>query len=209
MHKRSRRPVGVSLAAFILLSGLASAEDVSKAKRLYLSGTKHFDLGEYQGALDDFKEGFRQKDDPVFLYNIAQCYRLLNNNDEAIRFYKTYLRKSPDALNRDEVQRKIASLEEARASQDKARTTPPTDVLQPRDGEPPAPEAVAPATAPTPKTATTLTVQPAPHRKPLYKQWWLWTTVGAVVIVGVAVTVGVVAGSGSPNGTSPFPAVQF
>jgi len=30
-------------------------------------------LGEYREALDQFKEAYRLKQDPSFLYNIAQC----------------------------------------------------------------------------------------------------------------------------------------
>ena len=74
------------------------------AKRLYISATKHFDLAEYPDALNDFKEAYRLKDDPVFLYNIAQCYRILNKNDEALSFYRSYLRRAPDAPNRAEVE---------------------------------------------------------------------------------------------------------
>ena len=70
------------------VAALAATDDNTEAaRRLYESATRHFDLTEYEAALNDFKEGFRHKDDPVFLYNIAQCYRLMNQNDEALKFY--------------------------------------------------------------------------------------------------------------------------
>src|SRR5581483_10419669 len=95
------------------------AANTAAAKRLFASGTKHFDLNEFELALADFKEGYRLKDDPVFLYNIAQCHRLLNHDVEAMRFYKSYLRRSPNAPNKREVENKIRALDEAIASQEK------------------------------------------------------------------------------------------
>jgi hypothetical protein len=71
-----------------ITAGSAYADDTADAKRLFASATKHFDLAEYEAALADFKEGYRHKDDPVFLYNIGQCYRLMKGHEEdAIRFY--------------------------------------------------------------------------------------------------------------------------
>jgi Tetratricopeptide repeat len=49
---------------------------------------------------------------PAFLFNIAQCHRQLGNKQEAIKFYRSYLRKVPDAPNAEEVRKLIASLEE-------------------------------------------------------------------------------------------------
>ncbi len=36
---------------------------------------------------------------------------------------------------------------------------------------------------------------PAPERTPVYKKWWLWTIVGAVVVAAVVVPVAVIEGS--------------
>jgi tetratricopeptide (TPR) repeat protein len=157
------------------------------AKRLYISATKHFDLAEYPDALNDFKEAYRLKDDPVFLYNIAQCYRILNKNDEALSFYRSYLRRAPDAPNRAEVEAKISALQEAIATQEKARTTPKQGLATPDSVETP------PATTPTTTANNTLVASaPPPAQKtPVYKKWWLWTAVGAVVVVGVGVGLGV------------------
>src|SRR3954451_20407815 len=128
------RRIRLFLTCFMLaatLAGVASAQkatpaDVEKAKQLYVSATKHFDLAEYSEALADYKEAYRLKDDPVFLYNIAQCYRKLNQYPEAVTFYKNYLRRQPDAANADEVQGKIKTLEEAIATQEKAKSQNPT-----------------------------------------------------------------------------------
>ncbi len=201
----------ILLALVLLLPRVAAADDTASVKRLFVSGSKHFDLGEYRDALSDFKEGFRLNDDPVFLYNIAQCHRLLNENAEAIRSYRVYLRRRPNAPNRAEVEQKIASLESVMAEQQKAMNAPPNHVLPP-DHAANAPTPVEPATTTPPATVTpvvAVTAAPAPNdRTPVYKKWWLWTIVGGVVVVGVGVGLGIgLSHGGSSSGS--FPAVQF
>jgi tetratricopeptide (TPR) repeat protein len=213
----------MALGLVVALGGVAAADDASAAKRYFVSGSKHFDLGEYSDALNDFKEGYRLKDDPVFLYNIAQCHRLLNQNTEALRAYKTYLRRAPNAPNRDEVERKIAAIEEAQAAANKATTTPPNQVLPPDGAHGDASTGTAPAagttagsaqpsTAPagaTTSNSLTATAPPRDEHQPLYKKWWLWTAVG-VVAVGLGLGVGLGVGlSKSSSHTTAFPAVQF
>ena len=115
----------------------------------------------------------------MFLYNIAQCYRILNKNEEALSFYRSYLRRAPEAPNRAEVETKITALQEAIATQEKARTTPKQGLA--------APEARRGRRPPTTTANNTLVASAPPprRRRPVYKKWWLWTAVGAVVVVGV------------------------
>ena len=203
----------LALSLLVALGSVAAADEAAQAKRYFVSGSKHFDLGEYGQALNDFKEGYRLKDDPVFLYNIAQCHRLLNENTEALRAYKTYLRRAPTAPNRDEVERKIAAIEEAQAAANKATTTPPNQVL------PPDTHGTEPATTTTNTQATTepqpasntltASAPPPSDRTPIYKKWWLWTAVGVVAVgAGLGIGLGVGLSKGKSN-TTLYPAVQF
>jgi tetratricopeptide (TPR) repeat protein len=209
----------LALGVVLALGGVAAADEASQAKHFFVSGSKHFDLGEYSEALNDFKEGYRLKDDPVFLYNIAQCHRLLNQNTEALRAYKTYLRRAPNATNRSEVERKIAAIEEAQAAANKASTTPPNQVLPPDSHGTEPSTATAATTTTTPATTEpaaaassntlTATAPPREERTPVYKKWWLWTAVG-VVVVGAGLGLGLGLGlSKTSNGTTTYPAVQF
>ena len=209
----------LAMALLLALPRPAAADDSGvAAKRFFVSGSKHFDLGEYREALNDFKEGYRLKDDPVFLYNIAQCHRLLNQNTEALRAYKTYLRRAPTAPNRGEVERKIAAIEEAQAAANKATTTPPNQVLPPDThgtGDTtatttPSTTTTAPATnEPSTTNALTASAPPPSDRTPIYKKWWLWTAVG-VVAVGAGLGIGLGVGlSKSKSSTTTYPAVQF
>ncbi len=195
------------LAAILIVAipVAAAAEDPAAARARYKSGTKHFDLGEFKAALEDFKEAFRLKEDPVILYNIGQCYRLLQDNVEAVRAYRSYLRRAPEAPNRVEVEAKIATLQQAIDSQERATKMPPNQVV-PEGGRPP-------ETGPGPTTTTTTTTviaTPPPANTPVYKKWWFWTAIGAVVVVGVGVGLGV--GLSSSSRVAPanqFPGVAF
>jgi len=198
--------MAVVLVSMFVGGGIARADDNAEAKRLFMAGTKHFDLAEYDLALNDFKEGFRHKDDPVFLYNIAQCYRLLKNHEEdSLKFFQTYLRRLPTARNRDEVERKITGLQQVLAAQDRARSAPPSTTIRPGESPPDSPPPVVVLT-PNALTEVVVSAVPSPRPKPLYKRWWLWTAVGGVVVVGVAVGLGV--GLSQYNGTA-FPKVTF
>jgi tetratricopeptide (TPR) repeat protein len=73
----------------------------------YESGTTHYQLSEYAAAIKDFKEAFRLSDDPAYLFNIGQCYRLSKNCGEAMRYYQRYLSVAVDIPNRDKVQARI------------------------------------------------------------------------------------------------------
>ena len=101
-----------------LMLGLASratvaspAEDRVLARQHFESGSRHFDLSEWDKALAEFKEAYRLTPDATFIYNIAQCHRKLGNIEDALTFYKTYLRRAPNAPNRQEVERRISELE--------------------------------------------------------------------------------------------------
>ena len=104
--------------AFVDVARAAPKDDAptARARELFKSGTKHYSLSEYTAALNDFKEAYRLKEDPVFLYNIAQCHRLLGQHEEAARFYRAYLRalpSSPSAPNLSDIEDHVKSEEAA------------------------------------------------------------------------------------------------
>src|SRR5688572_21912599 len=75
-----------------------------KVKRLYQEGTQHYNLSEFEEAVAAYREAYRLRPDAVFLFNIAQSYRMLKRYAQAAQFYKSYLRVRPDASNRGEVE---------------------------------------------------------------------------------------------------------
>src|SRR6185436_16138546 len=103
------------------------ADEAAAAREHYKRGTTLYDLGKYDEAIIEFQQAYEIKDDPVLLYNIAQSFRLSNKYNEALRFYRTYLRRAPKAPNRDEVETKIADMENLIQQQNKVATTPSPD----------------------------------------------------------------------------------
>lgn len=189
----------------------AQDEQTEKARSHFEKGTAFYNLARFKEALVEFEAGYLQKSDPIFLYNIAQCHRQMNNPTEALRFYRTYLRNAPKAPNRADVERRISDLEALQAEQEKARSAAPREAAPlPRtlghNAEPPPVAPVAPALTPPPppppavETAPAATVTATPDaassEPPIYKKWWLWTAVGVVV---VGATIGLVAASSGGN----------
>src|SRR4051794_26178182 len=104
------------LAAALMLAiarvGSAAPPDLAKrAKDSFTEGTAYFNLGQWDKAIDSWQRGYQYRQDPIFLYNIGQAYRKSENYERAIFFYKNYLRNSPKAPNREEVEGWIAQLE--------------------------------------------------------------------------------------------------
>jgi tetratricopeptide (TPR) repeat protein len=109
-----------------LVPSNAFASPTTEAKARYDSGTGHYNLAEYKEALQDFKEAYRLIRHPALIFNIAQCYRQLNDPDQAVIFYRAFRREAPNAPNRADIDRLIGEME--RAVQEKRASQPPTGV---------------------------------------------------------------------------------
>ncbi len=236
-HVHYRRPMGslqrgIALACAILIGqicqvAVARAEDLQKAQAAYKKGTNHYDLGEFREALESFKDAYRNREDPSFLFNLAQCYRQLGDKPSAIRSYRMYLLKVPSSPKAEQIREMIARLEAQVAEEANKPAAPtPTPAPAPTPSPAPAPSPTpAPVTAPTPSpgpapttdaapstaAASTSIAAPAPST-PVYKKWWLWTIVG-VAVVGVGLGAGLGLGlSGSaktPTATTDFGTFRF
>ena len=178
----------VAFALIVSFARTAAAEDRAHARAAFRAGSQHYNLGEFQQALDSFKEAYRNYEDPSFLFNIAQCERQLAHKREAVREYRAYLNNSENADNRESVRQTITQLEREIAAEDQRAAAATAAAQSAQAAKPP-----AETTATTPKatdepTAETLTASapPPPERRPAYKKWWVWTIVGGVVAAGAA-----------------------
>jgi tetratricopeptide (TPR) repeat protein len=151
-----------TLSLLVASAAWAQAKPDSKvaAKEHYVRGTSYYDLGKYDEAIKEFEAAYQLKNDPAFLYNLAQSYRLAGNAERALHFYRTYLRYMPKAPNRAEIEDRIAALERQMATESKATTTPPPVGTTPPPGSttPPPSGTTPPANTPPP----TVTVTPPP-----------------------------------------------
>jgi tetratricopeptide (TPR) repeat protein len=88
----------------------ADGDNAERAKAADRSAREHYDLRQYAAAIEDYRHAFEALPDPLFLFDIAQAYRQMHDCDNAITFYRNYLRERPDADNRAKVEEFIAEL---------------------------------------------------------------------------------------------------
>jgi tetratricopeptide (TPR) repeat protein len=188
------------LILLVLLSPIAAwAQSKTKAREAYRRASQHYDLGEYTQALEAFKEAYRNYEEPSFLFNIAQCHRQLGEQPQAVKMYRSYLTKVPDAPNAEEVRQMLGKLERAIADQAAAKNAPPAGTLKPD------PTAEPHSTAPPQSSVVAETVARPPKTVPAYRRWWVWTVVGGGVALGVGLGVGLGLGLSQP---APGPTAQ-
>ena len=199
-HRRqatSRVAVGILVAALLGPFGrvaLSAEGDKVAARAHYETASRLYEVREYAEALKEFKAAYVSRPDPVFLFNIGQCLRKLDRNSEALDFFQQYLKKvSPDDRNRATAEARIREIEAGRVPDQepaiKTEITPPPAAFA---------ASVVPATVPTapqpsPPAGVDLSVRdstPGPQTsRPIYRTWWFWTGVGAVVVAGVVTAI--------------------
>ena len=208
---------------------LCAENDKAVARAHYETATRLYDLREYSKALDEYKAAYLAKPDPAFLFNIGQCYRRLGETSSALDFYRQYLKKTPaDDPNRAQADARIHDIEAGRESDDdpfakpdgKTTRLPEPQRIPATPPEPPPPPEAVPAPVPILLPAEQATVpqaaavQPAgldlsasPPRNdlaspPVYRTWWFWTGVGAVVVAGAVSAILISRGGSEANTAS-------
>jgi len=104
-------------------SGTLTTAQKQEIRAHYQRASRDFDLGKFLDAIEEYQVIYEIAGDPVMLYNLAQSYRLAEQPDKAIQFYRRYLQRMPGARNREAVEQKIGSLEKALAEQRKGTAT--------------------------------------------------------------------------------------
>jgi tetratricopeptide (TPR) repeat protein len=157
-----------------------AAGDLSEVKQLVAKANALFQLGEFPQALALYKRAYETRALPSILFNIAQCYRQMNDHEKALFSYRNYLLTAPGAPNRADVEAIITELEELVRKQRETKQKQPHEVA----GGAEAPPSVLPR--PELSAAARLQSGPEPTPAPVYKRWWFWTVIG-VVVAGAAV----------------------
>jgi tetratricopeptide (TPR) repeat protein len=173
--RRRLSPLAVLGGVMLLCAGTAWAQDKPvdpkvAAKEHYTRGTSFYDLGRYDDAIKEFEAAYQLKNDPAFLYNLAQSYRQAGNHEQAVHFYKTYLRYVPKAPNRADIEEKIKTEEQLLAKGGGATTTSPPANTTPPPGTstPPPADTTAPpgGNEPTVNVPPGSTAPPPPYAPP-------------------------------------------
>jgi tetratricopeptide (TPR) repeat protein len=186
--------------------------DKVTAKAHFEAASRLYDVQEFAKALEEYKAAYLAKPDPVFLFNIGQCYRKLGKREQAIEFYRNFLRKAPaDDPNRPAVESRLRETE-AGVSTEAARPQPVQPAVQPaaQPAAPAPPVALPPSAMPEPPVATepagvdlssSAFAPAADPSTPAYRTWWFWTGVGAVVVAGT-ITAVILANRESPTNSA-------
>jgi tetratricopeptide (TPR) repeat protein len=146
-----------TLLAFVVLAApparAGEPPKKAEARDWYRKGIRHYELGELDLAAQELKRAYELNPAPGLLFNLGQVYRLKKDDEQALHFYRTYLRLQPDAGNRSMVESLMTELRVR--IDDKARRPR----AAPATPEPaPAPAATTPTETPAHPTA----VAPAP-----------------------------------------------
>jgi tetratricopeptide (TPR) repeat protein len=111
--------VAAALAAIVALGGggvwlsswLRSTETLADARATFERGVREFELRRYDDARRDFEEAYRLHGDAALLLDAAQGYRKGGRNEDALYFYRLYLKRDPETPSRAIVEEQIRRLE--------------------------------------------------------------------------------------------------
>jgi len=134
-----------SIAAALLLAPALAHADPKTADEWYTEGSKQYDLGNFDKAIEAFKQGFSLETDEdkraKYVFNIAQSYRQANDCAKAHFFYKRFLAlkandtvKPLPAKTRKAVEDFITDAESCVKQQTQLSQKPPVTNVPP-DGE--------------------------------------------------------------------------
>jgi tetratricopeptide (TPR) repeat protein len=159
------RVIAIVVVAVLAMSGAAGAESKMQAAREAAeNGRRAYNLSHWDEAIAGFEKAYQLSGDPALLFNLAQAHRQAGHGNEALHFYKTYLREQPGGPNREIAEKQLNELQ-AQNWYDPFETGPPPPARFPpppsASARPVAPPPAAPA---TPARATDDWPPPAPPR---------------------------------------------
>jgi tetratricopeptide (TPR) repeat protein len=201
------------------LDWMSASERNARAKALYGVAHGHFDLGDFAAATREFKEAYRYKRVPAFLYDAGQAARRAGQPAEALSCFRQYLELDPRAPERVAVRQWIDALERevAPPSPSPAPREPAAPVVPPPSGASSAPTEAPleppPVAGPTGHPATSgasggvssgqpgsrtlagaaLVAEPSPPRSRRGLAIGVGVGGGLAVVVGLALAVGLLA----------------
>ncbi len=173
--------------------GADRKQDLEEAKALVQKAEVEFKLAHFDAALAGYTAAYQKYPTPALLLNLGQCNRMLKNYEQAIFFYKGYLRDKPDAPNRAAIE---ALIEDSKKALDQQKASAAADEQARRHAE----EAQAAQTqeqlriaeeqARAAAAARAATVTPKTTGSPALRAAGLATAGVGVVAIGVGVVLG-------------------
>jgi len=147
--------VGTSLALFANLA-LAQADPAADH---YKAGVTHFHAGQFAEAIQEFRAADAIRPSAVLSFDVAQCYEKMADLPNAKSAYQDYLRRAPNADDRQAVEATIASIDQKLAQQPKDTVVlVPAAPLVPSSPSSPSSELQGTASRPAPNLALGISV---------------------------------------------------
>jgi tetratricopeptide (TPR) repeat protein len=104
-------------AGMALIANLALAQ-ADPAADHYKAGVARFHAGQYADAIQEFRAADAIRPSPVLSFDIAQCYEKMADLPNAKAAYQDYLRRAPNADDREAVEATVASIDQKLAQQE-------------------------------------------------------------------------------------------
>ncbi len=165
----------------------AEDDPVTRARTHFEAGRALYRVGNYAEALRQFQAGYQLAPRPLFLLNIGQCHRKLDDLPQARTALQRFLDEAPaDAPERAQVRELLADVER------EISTRPPKPEPRP---EPAPPSLVQPA----PAAAVSVRAAPAARKKSAARHL-AWIIPVALVVAGAAVVGGVLGSAPTRTG---------
>lgn len=134
--------LGIAVALVLLLAGApawAQAErgdSKTEAMTLFKKGRTQYDLGNFDEAVNYFKQAYEVLPHEAFLFNIAQAYRQMGDCKNGLFFYKRYLTVAGEnGKNSELVRAQIKELEESCRVIDDMKNQEPLGAMEPGGGD--------------------------------------------------------------------------
>lgn len=105
------------------------SDDIQRARTLFEEAERAYAQGDLRGAVRNMEQAHRLTQAHELAYNVARIYERMSEFDDAIRWYRRYLRDArPEETVQAEVSARIEALREAKSRvRSQVFTMPPTD----------------------------------------------------------------------------------
>lgn len=134
----------VVVACSVLVAS-ASAWAQTPAQAAFKQGQALYKNKEFDAAAEQFKLAYDHDADPVYLFNIAQAYRLAKKCKDAADYYRRYLDGAKQAPNVDAVNAYLVEVDACAKAQEPAAVAPPAEPAKPVEATAAPPPVVQPA----------------------------------------------------------------
>jgi hypothetical protein len=184
------------LATVLGLAASPAHAPSAEEQRLYDDGVRAFQAGDARAAEKAWKAGYAVAHDPAFLVHIGEAQEKAGAPAEAADSYRRYLREAPDAVDRADIEQRLARLAPPANNaptpgpMSVPGAPPPPDETPGEFGASPARPSLAPPTAAAPPAGDTerpnTPAQPEDSGWNRYNITAVATASGAVLLLGAA-----------------------